>query len=152
MTMRDTKTNRQTAAFKTQHRKLDWATPTPPKKNRDWCWVLWKCSRFFSTCDTRRVTHVTSKPVSVEYSSSHSGKRERDCCYFNWNIYVVTWKINIPWRSPKCDGVRKIVELLILSSPIGTLCLKASLLEATLYQGNHARKYKFWNIASLWDV
>ena len=47
---------------------------------------------------------------------------------------------------PTCDGVRKIYEGMILTSSYVTLDLIAYLRAATLYQGNHDRKYKHGNI------
>ena len=43
---------------------------------------------------------------------------------------------------PTRDGVRKIYEGMISTSPFGTLGLIASLWAATIYQESHDRKYK----------
>ena len=43
-----------------------------------------------------------------------------------------------------------IVQLYVITStyPLGTLGSLASLLAATIYQGNHDKNYKLWNIRS----
>ena len=43
-------------------------------------------------------------------------------------------------------GDRKIFEVMISALPKGTLVSEASLLAATLYQGNPDRNHKLWNI------
>jgi len=47
---------------------------------------------------------------------------------------------------PSHGGNRKTVELMTSTWPRGTLGSVASLLAATLYQGNHDRNHKLWNI------
>jgi hypothetical protein len=45
-------------------------------------------------------------------------------------------------------GDRKIIEVMTSTQPIGTLGSVASLLAATLYQGNPDTNRKLWNIVS----
>ena len=49
---------------------------------------------------------------------------------------------------PSHSGDREIFEVVISTLPKGTHGSVASLLAATLYQGNHDRNHKLWNIAS----
>ena len=49
---------------------------------------------------------------------------------------------------PSHGGDRKIFEVMTSTSPKGTIGLVASLLAATLYQGNPDRNRKLWNIVS----
>jgi len=47
---------------------------------------------------------------------------------------------------PSHGGDRKTFEVMTSTSPKGTLGSVASLLAATLYQGNPDRNHKLWNI------
>jgi hypothetical protein len=47
---------------------------------------------------------------------------------------------------PSHGGYRKAFEVMTSTSPKGTLGSVASLLAATLYQGNPDRNHKLWNI------
>ena len=47
---------------------------------------------------------------------------------------------------PSRDNDRKIFEVMTSTLPEGTLGSVASLLSATLYQGNPDGNYKLWNI------
>ena len=49
---------------------------------------------------------------------------------------------------PSHGGDRKIFEVMTSSLTKGTLGSVASLLAATLYQGNPDKNHKFWNIVS----
>ena len=49
---------------------------------------------------------------------------------------------------PSYGGDRKILEVRTSALPKGTLGSVASLLAATLYQGNPDRNHKLWNIVS----
>jgi hypothetical protein len=49
---------------------------------------------------------------------------------------------------PSYGGDRKILEVRTSDLPKGTLGSVASLLAATLYQGNPDRNHKLWNIVS----
>ena len=47
---------------------------------------------------------------------------------------------------PSHGGDRKTFEVMTSTFPIGTIGPVASLLAATLYQGNHDRNHMLWNI------
>jgi hypothetical protein len=49
---------------------------------------------------------------------------------------------------PSHGGDRKIFEVMTSTLPKGTLGSVASLLAATLYQGNPDRNHKLWNMVS----
>jgi hypothetical protein len=49
---------------------------------------------------------------------------------------------------PSHDGDGKIFEVMTSTLPKGTLGSVATLLAATLYQGNPDRNHKLWNIVS----
>jgi len=49
---------------------------------------------------------------------------------------------------PSHDGDRKIFEVMTSTLPNGTLGSVASLLAATVYQGNPDRNHKLWNMVS----
>jgi hypothetical protein len=49
---------------------------------------------------------------------------------------------------PSHGGDRKIFEVITSTLPKGILGSVASLLAATLYQGNPGRNHKLWNIVS----
>jgi hypothetical protein len=49
---------------------------------------------------------------------------------------------------PNHGAHSKIIEVMTSTLPKGTLGSVASLLAATLYQGNPDRNYKLWNIVS----
>jgi hypothetical protein len=61
-----------------------------------------------------------------------------------WNISVVICDTDIPSHG----GDRKIFEVMTSTLSKGTLGSVASLLIATLYQGNPDRNHKLWNIVS----
>jgi hypothetical protein len=49
---------------------------------------------------------------------------------------------------PCHGGDRKTFEIMTSTLPIGSLGLVASMIAATLYQGNPDRNHKLWNIGS----
>jgi hypothetical protein len=53
---------------------------------------------------------------------------------------------------PSHGGGRKIFEVMTSTLPKGTLGSVASLLAATLYQGNPDRNHKLWNIVGKVEV
>ena len=69
-------------------------------------------------------------------------------CLRQWNIFVVilTHIFHNGQPSHGCD--RTIFEVMSSTELRGTLCPVASLLAATLYQGNPDRNYKLSNIVS----
>ena len=68
--------------------------------------------------------------------------------YDMWNISVVICETDIRSGQPSYGGDRKILEVRTSALPKGTLGSVASLLAATLYQGNPDRNHKLWNIVS----
>jgi len=95
-----------------------------------------------STSGTRRVNLVTNPVISREW-----GK----------DIEVFTTSGTYPWSfvtqifhngQPSHGGDRNIFEVMTLTLQKGTLGSVASLLAATLYQGNPDRNHKLWNIVS----
>jgi hypothetical protein len=95
-----------------------------------------------STSGTRRVNLVANPVVSRE-----SGK-DRE---------VFTTSGTYPWSfvtqifhngQPSHGGERKIFEVMTSTLPKRILGSVASLLAATLYQGNPDRNHKLWNIVS----
>ena len=95
-----------------------------------------------STSSTRRVDIVTNPVISGEWG------KDRE---------VFTTSGTYPWSfvtqifhngQPSHGGDRNIFEVMTSTLPRGTLGSVASLLAATLYQGNPDRNYKLWNIVS----
>jgi hypothetical protein len=69
--------------------------------------------------------------------------------YDKWNISVAICDTDIPCNGQPSHGDdRKIFEVMTSTLPEGTLGSVASLLSATLYQGNPNGNYKLWNIVS----
>jgi hypothetical protein len=130
-------TNGQTTIYKATDR----VTRTPLKT-----WGELRCSgRVSSSCSTsgtRRVNLVTNPVISREWG------KDRE---------VLTTSGTYPWLfvtqifhngQPSHGGDRKIFEVMTSTLPKGTIGSLASLLAATLYQGNPDRKHKLWNIIS----
>jgi hypothetical protein len=105
-----------------------------------------RCSgRVGSSCftsRTRRVNLVTNPVISREWG------KDRE---------VFTTSGTYPWSfvtqifhnsQPSHGGDHKIFEVMTSTLPKGTLGSVASLLAATLYQGNPDRNHKLWNIVS----
>ena len=64
-------------------------------------------------------------------------------------IYPCSFLLHIFHNSqPRHGGDRKTFEVMTSTFPIGTIGPVASLLAATLYQGNHDRNHMLWNIGS----
>ena len=96
----------------------------------------------FSTSGTRHVNLVTNPVLSREWG------KDRE---------VFTTSGTYPWSfvtqifhngQSSHGGDRKIFEVMTSTLSKGTLGSVASLLAATLYQGNPDRNYKLWNIVS----
>jgi hypothetical protein len=68
--------------------------------------------------------------------------------YDKWNISVVICDTDIPLWSTSHGGDRKTFEVMTSTYLRGTLDSVASLLAATLYQGNPDRNHKLWNFVS----
>ena len=83
-------------------------------------------------------------------SVGHIHEREGDCSYVVRNIYPISFVKRLFHNGqPTRNGVRKIYEGMISTSPFGTLGLIASLWAVTIYQENHDRKCKHGNIVSI---
>jgi hypothetical protein len=113
-----------------------------PTKN----WGELRCSgRVNSSCSTSgtcRVNLVINPVISREWG------KDRE---------VLTTSGTYPWSfvtqifhngQPSHGGDRKIFKVMTSTLPKGTLGSVASLLAATLYQGNPDRNHKLWNIIS----
>ena len=72
-------------------------------------------------------------------------RKEPGSAYDKWNIFVTQIFHS---GQPSHGGDRKMFEVMTSPLPKGTLSSVASLLAATLYQGNPDRKHKLWNIVS----
>jgi hypothetical protein len=123
------------------HIKLkDRVTRTPIKTGGDL-----RCSgRVSSSCSTsgtRRVNLATSPVISRQ-----SGKKREVFTRGTYSWLFVTQIFHS--GQPSHGGDRKIFEVMISTLPKGTLVSEASLLAATLYQGNPERNHKLWNIIS----
>jgi hypothetical protein len=68
--------------------------------------------------------------------------------YDKWKISVVICDTDIPQRQPSHGGDRKLFKVMTSTLPKGTLGSVASLLTATLYQGNPYRNHKLWDIVA----
>jgi hypothetical protein len=68
--------------------------------------------------------------------------------YDKWKISVVICDTNIHNDQPSHGGDRRVFGVMTSTLPKGTLGSVASLLAATLYQGNSYRNHKLWNIVS----
>ena len=125
--------------YKTQHRKLEPNQHEPHTKTRGDLMCSWMVSRSCSTCS---VSHVITNPVNSLIRLVTSVKREQDCINHIRNISDTIYEM-IPLRLyPTRDGVYKIYEGRISTSPYGSLGVIASFWAATRYQGNRNRKYK----------
>ena len=132
-------TKGQTTIYKTLSRKLR-SNNTNPTKSRGWTWVLRKLR---STSGTRHGTLVTNLVISHEWVKDRevltTSEHIRSHLLHRYSItehqvIVPTVKFrrddfNLSNRTPQVDSV-------------------ASLLGATLYQGNPHRNHKLWNIVS----
>ena len=123
------------------HKTKDRVTRTP-LKTRGELKCFGRVSGSCSTSGTRRVNLVTNPVISRECG------KDRE---------VFTTSGTYPWSfvtqifhngQPSHGGDRKIFEVMTSTLPKGTLGSIASLLAATLYQGNPDRNYKLWNIVS----
>ena len=113
-----------------------------PLKTGDELRCAGRVSSSCSTSGTRRANLVTNPVISREWG------KDRE---------VFTTSGTYPWSfvtqifqngQPSHGGDRKIFEVMTSTLPKGTLGSVASLLAATLYQGNLDRNHKLWNIVS----
>ena len=136
------KTKVQKWSTKHTHKIKDRVTQTPQKTGGEL-----SCSRrvssFCSTGGIRCVNLVTNPVISHEW-----GK----------NREVFTASGTYPWSfvtqifhnsQPSHGGDHKSFEVMPSTESRGTLGSVASLLAATLYQGNSDRNHKLWNIVSI---
>ena len=126
---------------KPTYKTKDRVTRTPLKTGGE-LMCSGRVSSSCSTSDTRRVNLVTNPVVSRGRGS-------------DWE--VLTTSGTYPWSfvtqivhsgQPSHGGDRNIFEVMTSTLPNGTLDSVASLLAATLYQGNPDRNHKLWNIVS----
>jgi hypothetical protein len=123
------------------YKTKDWVTWTPLKTGSEI-----RCSgRVSSSCSTSgtdRVNLVTNPVISREWGQDRE---------------VFTTSGTYPWSfvtqifhnsQPSHGGDRNIFEVKTSTLPKGTLGSVASLLAATLYQGNPDRNHKLWNVVS----
>ena len=113
-----------------------------PLKTGDELSYSGRVSSFFSTSDTHRVILVTNPMISHEWGTDRevfttSGTYPRS--------FVIQIFHNVQ-PSHGCD--RKTFEVITSTKLRGILVSVASLLAATLYQGNPDRNHKLWNIVS----
>ena len=115
------------------HKTKDWVTRTPLKTRSE----LRCCGRVSSSCstsDTRRVNLVTNPVISHEWG------KDREV-FTTSGIYPWSFVIQIFHSGQPSHDFN-----LTKRNP----CSVASLLEATLYQGNPDRNHKLWNIN--WEI
>jgi hypothetical protein len=113
-----------------------------PLKTGDELSYSGRVSSFFSTSDTHRVILVTNPMISHEWGTDRevfttSGTYPRS--------FVMQIFHNV---QPSHGGDRKTFEVITSIKLRGILVSVASLLAATLYQGNPDRNHKLWNIVS----
>ena len=75
-------------------------------------------------------------------------RKGSESVYDKWNISVVICDTDFHNGQPSHGGDRNTLELMTSTLPRETLGTVASLLAATLYQGNPDRNNKLWNIVS----
>ena len=134
-------TKGQTTIYKNTRKTKDRVTRTP-LKIRGELRCSGRVNSSYSTSGTCRVNLVTNPVTSRERGMDRK---------------VFTTSGTYPWSfvtqifhngQPSHGGNRKIVEVMTSTLPRGTLGSVASLLAATLYQGNSDRKHKLLNIVS----
>jgi hypothetical protein len=134
-------TKGQTTIYKNTRKTKDRVTRTP-LKIRGELRCSGRVNSSYSTSGTCRVNLVTNPVTSRERGMDRK---------------VFTTSGTYPWSfvtqifhngQPSHGGNRKIVEVMTSTLPRGTLGSVASLLAATLYQGNPDRNHKLWNIVS----
>jgi hypothetical protein len=95
-----------------------------------------------STSGTRRVNIVTNPVIIREWGKDREVFTTSGTC--SWSFVTQIFHNG----KPSHGGDRKIFEVVTSTLPKGTLSSVASLLAATLYQGNPYRNHKLWNIVS----
>ena len=120
------------------HKIKDRVTRTPLKTGVNCGMVSSSCS----TRGTRRVNLVKNTMISHEWG------KDREV-YATSGTYPWSFVTQIFYSGqPSHDGDRKTFEVMTSTLPRWTLASVASLLAATLYQGNPDINHKLWNIVS----
>jgi hypothetical protein len=96
----------------------------------------------YSTSGTRRVNLVTNRAISHEWGKDREMSTTSGT--YPWSFVTQIFHSG----QPSHGGDSKIFEVMTSTLPKGTLGSVASLLAATLYQGNPDRNHKLWNIVS----
>ena len=97
----------------------------------------------YSTSGTRHVNLVTNPVISREWG------KDREVFTTSGTYRGHLWhRYSIMVNQVIHGGDRKIFEVMTSTLSKGTLGSVASLLAATLYQGNPDRNHKLWNIVS----
>jgi hypothetical protein len=113
-----------------------------PLKTGDELSYSGRVSSFFSTSDTQRVILVTNPMISHEWGTDRE-------VFTTSGTYPRSFVIQIFHNvQPSHGGDRKTFEVITSTKLRGILVSVASLLAATLYQGNPDRNHKLWNIVS----
>jgi hypothetical protein len=113
-----------------------------PLKTGDELSYSGRVSSFFSTSDTHRVILVTNPMISHEWGTDRE-------VFTTSGTYPRSFVIQIFHNvQPSHGGDRKTFEVITSTKLRGILVSVASLLAATLYQGNPDRNHKLWNIVS----
>jgi hypothetical protein len=126
---------------KDTHKTKDRVTRTPLKTGGE----LWCSGRVSSSCSTsgiRRVNLVTNPVISREWGKDREVFTKSGT--YPWSFVTQIFQNG----QPSHGGDRKIFEVMTSTLPKGTLGSVATLLAATLYQGNPDRNHKLWNIVS----
>jgi hypothetical protein len=139
---KSTKKQRSTKHTQNVYKTKDWVTRTPLTTGGG----SRRCSRGVSsscsTSDTRHINSVTNPVISHECGNDRE---------------VLTTSGTYPWSfvtqifhngQLSHDGDGKTFEVMTSTWPRGALGSVASLLAATLYQGNPDMNHKLWNIVS----
>ena len=123
------------------YKTKDRVTRTPLKTGGE----IRRSGRVSSSCSsscTRRINIFTNPAVSHEWG------KDREV-YTKSGTYPWSFVTQIFYSGqPSHGGDRTIFEVMTPTLPKGTLGSVASLLAATLYQGNPDRNHKLWNIES----
>ena len=98
------------------------------------------------TSGTRRVNLVTIPVISREWGKDREVFTTSGT--YSWSFVTQIFHNG----QPSHGGDRKFFEVMTSTLPKGTLGSVASLLAATLYQGNPDKNHKLWNIVIIWEI
>jgi hypothetical protein len=125
----------------TTHQTIDGVTRTPLKTGGE-LGCSGRVISFCSTIGTHRVNLVTNPVISREWG------KDREVLTTS-GTYLWSFVIQIFHNvQPSHGGDHTIFEVIASTLPRGTIGSVASLLAATLYQGNADRNNKLWIIVS----